>query len=254
MEVHHHPDLHHQPKKWKEYFLEFIMIFLAVTMGFIAEGLREHLADKSKEKEFMVSLKEDLISDTIQLHYILPASDIQFNNLDSLYFLLKAAAEGKPYDIHRLYYLNFTYGFGLIMFTPDNRTLSEIKNVGAFSLITNKASRDSITSYDHFNETAIEDNSTGYKEWMGDLDKMSQKIFNYDQVKTFAYEPNIYNIFLTDSLQLKLVNNDKLLLTEYANKVRSLMMMINTLILTEQKQFESSKNLIVLLNKKYNLK
>jgi len=214
MEVHHHPDLHHQPKKWKEYFLEFIMIFLAVTMGFIAEGLREHLADKSKEKEFMVSLKEDLISDTIQLHYILPASDIQYNNLDSLYFLLKAAAEGKPYDIHRLYYLNFTYGFGLIMFTPDNRTLSEIKNVGAFSLITNKASRDSITSYDHFIETAIEDNSTGYKEWMGDLDKMSQKIFNYDQVKTFAFESNIYNIFLTDSLQLKLVNNDKLLLTE----------------------------------------
>ena len=35
MEVHHHPDLHHKPKKWKEYFLEFLMIFLAVTMGFI---------------------------------------------------------------------------------------------------------------------------------------------------------------------------------------------------------------------------
>ena len=32
MEVHHHPDLHHKPKKWKEYFLEFLMIFLAVTM------------------------------------------------------------------------------------------------------------------------------------------------------------------------------------------------------------------------------
>ena len=40
MEVHHHPDLHHKPKKWKEYFLEFLMIFLAVTMGFIAENIR----------------------------------------------------------------------------------------------------------------------------------------------------------------------------------------------------------------------
>ncbi|MBC7721634.1 MAG: hypothetical protein H7068_06380, partial [Pedobacter sp.] len=28
MEVHHHPDLHHKSKKWKEYFLEFLMIFL----------------------------------------------------------------------------------------------------------------------------------------------------------------------------------------------------------------------------------
>jgi hypothetical protein len=35
MEVHHHPDLHHKPKPWKEYFLEFLMIFLAVTMGFL---------------------------------------------------------------------------------------------------------------------------------------------------------------------------------------------------------------------------
>jgi hypothetical protein len=35
MEVHHHPDLHHKPKKWKEYFLEFLMIFLAVTLGFL---------------------------------------------------------------------------------------------------------------------------------------------------------------------------------------------------------------------------
>ena len=35
MEVHHHPDLHHKPKAWKEYLLEGLMIFLAVTMGFI---------------------------------------------------------------------------------------------------------------------------------------------------------------------------------------------------------------------------
>ena len=30
MEVHHHPDLHHKKKNFKEYFLEFIIKFLAV--------------------------------------------------------------------------------------------------------------------------------------------------------------------------------------------------------------------------------
>ncbi len=34
MEVHHHP--HVEKKSFKEYFLEGLMIFLAVTMGFIA--------------------------------------------------------------------------------------------------------------------------------------------------------------------------------------------------------------------------
>jgi len=34
IEVHHHPDLHHEKKNFREYLLEFLMIFLAVTMGF----------------------------------------------------------------------------------------------------------------------------------------------------------------------------------------------------------------------------
>ena len=51
MEVAHHPDLHHKPKPWKEYFLEFLMIFLAVSMGFLAESLREHIVEKKREKE-----------------------------------------------------------------------------------------------------------------------------------------------------------------------------------------------------------
>jgi hypothetical protein len=51
-----------------------------------------------------------------------------------------------------------------------------------------------------------------------------------------------------------LVNSNKLLLTEYANKVRSLMMMFNILIETERTQFEHGKALVALLNKAYHLK
>ena len=51
MEVHHHPDLHHQKKNYKEYFLEFLMIFLAVTLGFFAEGLRENISNHHREKQ-----------------------------------------------------------------------------------------------------------------------------------------------------------------------------------------------------------
>ena len=252
MEVHHHP--HVEKKNFKEYFLEFIMIFLAVTLGFFAENLREHFSDKSKEKEFIVSLKEDLVSDTAQLYSMLPFTNTIYEKLDSLYSLLQAASKGEPYDIHKLYYINFTYAFGLFMFVPNNRTISQIKNTGGFSLIKNKACRDSITLYDNFNETAIKLNSEGYKDWLTDLNKMSQKIFYFDQVKIFAYDVNTYKFFLNDSLQLKLVNNDKLLITEYANKLRSLMMMLRVLSWSEQTQFEHGKNLIALLNKEYDLK
>ena len=45
MEVHHHPDLHHKRKHFREYLVEFFMIFLAVTMGFFAESIREHYVE-----------------------------------------------------------------------------------------------------------------------------------------------------------------------------------------------------------------
>ena len=137
MEVHHHP--HVEKKNFKEYFLEFIMIFLAVTMGFLAESYREHLKDQRQEKEFIISLKEDIISDTIQLNVALSLGKLQYEKLDSLYTLLRLAREQKPCNMNRLYYLNFKHSFGLMFFRPNKRTISQITGTGTFSLITNKA-------------------------------------------------------------------------------------------------------------------
>jgi hypothetical protein len=49
----------------------------------------------------------------------------------------------------------------LIIEEPNKRTLLQIKNIGAFSLIANKTCRDAITYYDHYNGDEIEINS-GY--------------------------------------------------------------------------------------------
>jgi hypothetical protein len=58
MEVHHHP--HIEKKNFKEYFLEFLMIFLAVTLGFFAENIREYVSDKTKVKEYMKEITGNL--------------------------------------------------------------------------------------------------------------------------------------------------------------------------------------------------
>lgn len=51
MEVDHRPQLHHQAKPWKEYLLEGLMIFLAVSLGFIAENIRERISENKKVNE-----------------------------------------------------------------------------------------------------------------------------------------------------------------------------------------------------------
>jgi hypothetical protein len=65
MEVHHHPQV--EKKSFKEYLLEFVMIFLAVTLGFFAENIRERVADHSKEKEYILSMIEDAATDTVNI-------------------------------------------------------------------------------------------------------------------------------------------------------------------------------------------
>ena len=62
MEVHHHPDLHHKHKKFREYFLEFFMIFLAVTMGFFAESIREHYVETRNTRQYLETFKQELIN------------------------------------------------------------------------------------------------------------------------------------------------------------------------------------------------
>ena len=76
MEVHHHAHPSTSPghrKKWSHYFWEFIMLFLAVFCGFLAENQREHMIEHQREKKFATSLYEDLKKDTADL-----MSDIPF--------------------------------------------------------------------------------------------------------------------------------------------------------------------------------
>ena len=53
MEVHHHPNV--EKKNFREYLLEFIMIFLAVTLGFFAENLREGISDSTHANKYVQS-------------------------------------------------------------------------------------------------------------------------------------------------------------------------------------------------------
>jgi hypothetical protein len=49
MEVHQHT--HTPRKKWTHYFWEFLMLFLAVFCGFLAENQREHMIENKRAKQ-----------------------------------------------------------------------------------------------------------------------------------------------------------------------------------------------------------
>ena len=66
MEVHHHS--HTERKKWTHYFWEFLMLFLAVFCGFLAENQREHMVEHKREEKFAKRLLSDLGEDSVFLN------------------------------------------------------------------------------------------------------------------------------------------------------------------------------------------
>src|ERR1700741_1160662 len=88
MEVHHHPEV--EKKGFKEYVLEGLMIFLAVTMGFFAESIREHMSDHTKEREFMRNMVQDLKADTASLNSEVIDFKRIFLNVDTMLRCLKS--------------------------------------------------------------------------------------------------------------------------------------------------------------------
>ena len=72
MEVHHHshtpgPDGHRAKKKWTHYFWEFLMLFLAVFCGFLAEYQLEHKIERDRSKQFLQSMLVDVSTNIVIL-------------------------------------------------------------------------------------------------------------------------------------------------------------------------------------------
>jgi hypothetical protein len=97
MEVHHHSGGHHGEKRFKDYFLEFLMIFLAVTMGFFAENVREYITDQNHVEELAGQLKEDLMNDTANIQKLISNELTQIARTDSLYAMLTQPAKQIDY-------------------------------------------------------------------------------------------------------------------------------------------------------------
>jgi hypothetical protein len=136
MEVHHHPQLDHNPKPWKEYLLEGLMIFLAVTMGFFAESYREHLGDRAKEREYAINIRKDLLADMVNMNIWIPSLYTRIMKFDTLISYLKTpglANDGSNmYLLARLSTRNAIY-------EPNDNTILEMKSSGNLRLIRNRA-------------------------------------------------------------------------------------------------------------------
>jgi hypothetical protein len=151
MEVHHHshasePGIHRGRKKITHYIWEFLMLFLAVFCGFLAENIREHNVEKKKGEQYILSFSEDLKKDTIQCDLSIAELTETMSVLQKLVPCFNTLKE----NIHTTGCLKeiVFYSRGFKDFIYTDRTIQQLKNAGGLRLIEDKEIADSIIDYD----------------------------------------------------------------------------------------------------------
>ncbi len=259
MEVHHHPDLHHKPKKWKEYFLEFLMIFLAVTMGFFAESYREYLSDRTKEKEYIRAMVEDLKNDSAFL--VLSINDripYHVTMMDSAVHLFQApSVNGKDRQIYQAFFIGTAWTYN---FHPNQRTLSQLHSEG-FHLIRNKNAIDIISQLE--DQYKLDAQSAQFVENMQNDIDISAYVFADRDVTgkigiiTFKkfYETNTAELQLSDipeSVKINTANKEAIQL--YTDKLKKYCFYIQTALKGQDIiTLREITKTITVLSKEYNL-
>jgi hypothetical protein len=187
MEVHHHS--HTARKKWTHYFWEFLMLFLAVTLGFFVENKREHYIEDQRADHLVVSLIKDLQKDTALLGWL---DDFRLQKrkarLDSFYVLL----ETPPGKVDKKVFYPLFYSIcEWYPFIQSSGTMNQLKNAGYLRYFSDNKLLEHISEYEFLVQDFKNDENI---EFNLHYDKLVQLI------KQNANNADMYTFYVTDSL------------------------------------------------------
>ena len=267
MEVHHphHPT---HKKKWKEYLLEFFMLFLAVSLGFVAENIREEQVIKHQTGIVLSQLRTELKVDTgaiTNAKYFQGRFDTATEFVS--YYLRKNQLKGNEKNFYILNnYLTLRAG----MFETSCIAINQLKNAGLLKNIREREVSEAIEDYDRVLGT-IEGRVKREQDYMNQyIDELKSVPFDYykpydsTQINFYTVPGKTYmnpsvscnniqlnlprsNVFIPDNLVLK--QFDK---SSYLNKIVFLSVIRGS---TKQLYFDTAYNraarLIEALDKYY---
>ena len=218
MEVHHHTHPTHGKKTWKNYFWEFLMLFLAVFCGFLAEWKLEHVIEHSREKEYMESMVIDIKTDSSNLAGMKFAFGYVGTQIDSLIPLLndneqldKNAKEIYQHQVYLNLYNKWIY---------SDRTIDQLKNSGTFRLIKNKAVSNGISKYDGFIKNFINDMQISLilKQWQA-INEVGNDIFKSSVFRQYFKSGSFSQHAVVLPGTPYFLTNDKIILQKFINKL-----------------------------------
>jgi hypothetical protein len=245
MEVHHHA--HTTGKKWTHYFWEFLMLFLAVFCGFLAENYRETLVNKEKAHHYIQNMVADLKADTADLNFSIYYQQLWCDHLDSaLQVRIDRLQDINSQDTFYYHFLPF-YCW-IQPFIQNDNTITQLK-AGGFNLIRNAKVVDSINLVYNFYrgvQFATDYNNTCY--W--DIARKAQELMDMPVPPT-TIEENIPKHILQNKEIF--FQYDKPAIHQLYSMIANAKGSLLTTIVEEKQYKEKAERLLNYLQKEYHL-
>jgi hypothetical protein len=244
MEVHAHT--HTPRKKWTHYFWEFLMLFLAVFCGFLAEYQLEHKIEKDREKVYMQNMLEDLEADIAVYADYASRNAVIYDLVDTLKELIKNPDRKK--HISKLTYTARIITAKWKKVAPVKRTYEEMKSSGHLRLIRKKEVSGSVSSYysslselDTYNDVGM--------TWANNYAQAIAKIFDGEALLKIIKEKR--EVSLTEDA---LLSEDRITINELLTSAGYFLgaLSLNDNVAAIRK--DAALRLIEQINKEYHLK
>jgi hypothetical protein len=204
MEVHAHS--HTPRKKWTHYFWEFLMLFLAVFCGFLAEYQLEHKIEEDREKIYMQNMLEDLQADTVVYADYANRNAVIYDLVDTLKELIKSPDRKK--HISKFAYVARILTAKWKKVAPVKRTYEEMKSSGHLRLIRKKEVAGNVSSY-YSSLSELETYNDVGMTWANNYAQAMAKIFDGEALLRIIKEKK--EVSLTEDM---LLTEDRIILNE----------------------------------------
>jgi hypothetical protein len=227
MEIHTPHNVMHK-KNWKEYLLEFFMIFFAVTLGFFAEGYREYISDRHKEKEYMQGLLKDMCNDSVALKTTKNMVAEQDNGLDSLVWALRQPLSVKE-NLERVYVLYLKYGDVYDHVSFSEGSIAQMINSGGLRIIRHSDIVKLINEYQSI-KLLVRKDEDDMRRFEGEIERgQANHIFDFTTFSKFDkfIDTTVEDISvdslakLADEDKIYLINEDPVFIASFRNNLKS---------------------------------
>jgi len=246
MEVHAHS--HTARKKWTHYFWEFLMLFLAVFCGFLAEYQLEHKIEKDREIQYMKTLIEDLRADTTNYNTTLSF----WKQTDSAIVAYRSFVRPPlaKENIGKAYKLAAAL-MNSDEFLYNDRTIEQLRGSGSFRLIRNDSISGHLIRYDSYIRNSLRSQEDFSQDLLQNLLHIQNEIFDSEILESHFINKSSENY---DHLLKQISSSKNDLLFKYYNEIFLYKNIVRYIIISETRLKQQAIALIELIKRSYHLK